>query len=66
MERELLYTRFFNIVEPVDGNGAVEEERISRGMRILFWLLVLSLAVSLIGSLAFLSGRFDDFTYAWF
>jgi len=36
------------------------------GMRILFWLLVFCLAVSLVGSLVFLAGRFSGFPYAWF
>jgi len=39
---------------------------ISRGMRILFWQLVVCLAISLVGSLVFLTGRFSGFPYAWF
>jgi len=35
-------------------------------MRVLFWQLLLSLSVALLGSLVFLSGRFDAFPYAWF
>jgi hypothetical protein len=39
---------------------------IARGMQILLWQLVLYLAISLVGSLAFLTGRFADFPYGWF
>jgi hypothetical protein len=39
---------------------------IARGMRILLWQLVLFLAISLVGSLAFLTGGFADFPYGWF
>jgi hypothetical protein len=35
-------------------------------MQILLWQLVLYLAISLVGSLAFLTGRFADFPYGWF
>ncbi len=44
----------------------LNEEPIRAGMRVLFWQLLLSLSVALLGSLVFLSGRFDAFPYAWF
>ena len=48
------------------GEEASQVEGIARGMRILLWQLVLYLALSLIGSLAFLTGRFADFPYGSF
>lgn len=67
MERERRSTRFLNSGVPSEQDGAtLREERISKGMEILFWQLVLSLIVAFIGSVAFLSRRFDDFPYAWF
>jgi hypothetical protein len=35
-------------------------------MRILLWQLVVYLAISFLGSLVFLTGRFADFPYASF
>jgi hypothetical protein len=35
-------------------------------MRALFWYLLLFVIVAFLGSLGFLSGKFDAFPYAWF
>jgi hypothetical protein len=43
-----------------------EDEQIARGMQIVRWQLIVYLTLAVIGSLAFLSGRFGDFPYASF
>jgi hypothetical protein len=68
VESERPFTKLPDDVPPPweGGEDALQVELLSRGMRILLWQLVLYLAISLVGSLAFLGGRFADFPYAWF
>jgi cytochrome b subunit of formate dehydrogenase len=50
----------------LESTSCGEDRFTCAGQKILFWIIVASLVVAVIGSLVFLSPRFSDFPYAWF